>query len=58
MTSESDWIFWVSLAVGAFVLIMALVLMMARLYRKVEQGKAMIINTRNHLKSYRFPRLL
>ena len=45
MTPGSDWIFWVSLAVGVFVLIMAIILMMAKLYRKVEQGKAMIINT-------------
>ena len=45
MSAQGDWVFWVSLAVGIFVLVMAMILMLARLYRKVEQGKAMIINT-------------
>ncbi len=44
MNNESDVIFWISLAVGAFVLVMGVILMLARLYQKVEQGKAMIIN--------------
>lgn len=42
---NNDWIFWVSLATGLFVLAMAMLLMLARLYKKVEQGKAMIVNT-------------
>ncbi|GAC17893.1 flotillin family protein [Paraglaciecola arctica] len=37
-------IFWISLAVGIFVLVMGVILMLARLYKKVEQGHAMIIN--------------
>ncbi|GAA0858721.1 hypothetical protein [Aliiglaciecola litoralis] len=45
MNSESDVIFYLSLAVGIFVLVIGIVLMLARLYKKVEQGKAMIVNT-------------
>lgn len=37
-------VFWISLAVGIFVLVMGVILMLARLYKKVEQGHAMIIN--------------
>ena len=44
MNTESDVIFWISLAVGIFVLFMGIILMLARLYKKVEQGRAMIIN--------------
>ncbi|WJG10058.1 hypothetical protein [Aliiglaciecola sp. LCG003] len=40
-------VFWISLAVGIFVLFIGVVLMLARLYKKVEQGKAMIVNTMN-----------
>lgn len=45
MNTGNDWVFWVSLAVGIFVFLMAVILMLARLYKKVEQGKAMIVNT-------------
>lgn len=37
-------VFWISLAVGVFVLVMGVILMLARLYKKVKQGHAMIIN--------------
>lgn len=45
MNIGNDLIFWVSLAVGIFVFGMIVLLMLARLYQKVEQGKAMIVNT-------------
>jgi uncharacterized membrane protein YqiK len=45
MTEPTDLIFWLSLAVGIFIFIMAAILMMAKLYKKVEQGRAMIVNT-------------
>ncbi|MFQ3250419.1 MAG: putative membrane protein YqiK [Glaciecola sp.] len=38
-------IFWVSLSVAVVVICLAIVFMLARLYKKVEQGRAMIINT-------------
>jgi uncharacterized membrane protein YqiK len=38
-------IFWLSLVVGLFVFLLFVIAMVARLYRKVEQGKAMIVNT-------------
>ena len=37
--------FWLSLAAGLFVFFMAVLIMVSRLYRKVEQGRAMIVNT-------------
>ena len=45
MNSESTAIFYISLAVGIFILFVGIILMLARLYKKVEQGKAMIVNT-------------
>jgi uncharacterized membrane protein YqiK len=42
---NNDWIFWISLAAGIFVVFMAVIFMLARLYKKVEQGRAMIVNT-------------
>lgn len=45
MDAESNVIFWISLTVGVLVVVLAVILMLARLYRKVEQGKAMIVNT-------------
>ena len=37
--------FWLSLLGGLFAFVMIVIFMLARLYRKVEQGKAMIVNT-------------
>lgn len=37
-------VLWISVAVGIFVVFMGIILMLARLYKKVEQGRAMIIN--------------
>ena len=38
-------IFWASVSVAIVVIFLAIVFMLARLYKKVEQGRAMIINT-------------
>jgi uncharacterized membrane protein YqiK len=45
MDAEGNVIFWISLTVGILVFVLGAILMLARLYRKVEQGKAMIVNT-------------
>lgn len=45
MNEPTNLIFWLSLSVGIFIFIMAAILMMAKLYKKVEQGRAMIVNT-------------
>ncbi|XOV79955.1 MAG: hypothetical protein ACFHVJ_03120 [Aestuariibacter sp.] len=45
MNAGNNWMFWLALAAGLFFFAMILTLFMARLYRKVEQGKAMIVNT-------------
>lgn len=42
---EIDWVFWVSLIVFVFFFFMGVVMMMGKLYRKVVQGQAMIVNT-------------
>lgn len=45
MNVGNEIIFWLTLAAGVFVFFLVVVFMMARLYQKVEQGKAMIVNT-------------
>jgi uncharacterized membrane protein YqiK len=45
MNTGNDWMMWISIVVGVFIFFMALILMLAKLYKKVEQGKAMIVNT-------------
>jgi uncharacterized membrane protein YqiK len=42
-----DGVFVLSLGVGLFVIVMGVLVMLGRLYRKVEQGKAMIVNNMN-----------
>ena len=39
------WEFWLSLVAGIFIFFVIVTLLIAKLYRKVEQGKAMIVNT-------------
>lgn len=39
------WEFWLSLVAGVFLFFVIVTLLIAKLYRKVEQGKAMIVNT-------------
>lgn len=39
------WEFWVATVAGIFFFFLIITLMLAKLYRKVEQGKAMIVNT-------------
>ncbi|WP_462156829.1 flotillin family protein [Pseudoalteromonas sp. GB56] len=39
------WEFWVALVAGIFIFFIVVTLLIAKLYRKVEQGKAMIVNT-------------
>lgn len=41
----TDFVFWLALAGGILVFILILIFSIASLYRKVEQGKAMIVNT-------------
>ncbi|AWB66674.1 hypothetical protein C2869_09630 [Saccharobesus litoralis] len=45
MELSNGWEFWVALAVGVFVFGLGIIFFLASLYRKVEQGKAMIVNT-------------
>ena len=45
MNTGNDWMMWISVVVGVFIFFMAMILMLAKLYKKVEQGKAMIVNT-------------
>ena len=45
MEAGNDLMFWASLAIGVVVFALIVVMMLARLYQKVEQGKAMIVNT-------------
>ncbi len=45
MNTGFEWQFWLALAAGIVVFFMVILMIIARLYRKVEQGKAMIVNT-------------